>query len=85
MECIICLDNGSDRIICSFPCNHTVCLNCLYEFNSHLCPMCRQDIYKYLPYTLTRIIDQNLDKKKYKEKEYLPDVSSHIQFPPLYK
>lgn len=51
MECLICLDNIDENIICNTYCNHHFCYNCLckwLELNNN-CPACRCEIndFKY--------------------------------------
>jgi hypothetical protein len=84
MECCICLENGLEIIICRFVCSHKVCLKCVCELNSFLCPMCRADFRKDLPGRIAKIIEEN--RKSSNDTEYRPnnfDVNSQYHFPPL--
>jgi len=48
MECSICMNDISNKNICTTSCNHSFCLSCLLQ---HLdtntnCPLCREFIYE---------------------------------------
>lgn len=52
LECPVCFEtnDSSQRIWCTFPCDHKTCLNCLLKITKPAkCPMCRYDIESFVP------------------------------------
>lgn len=47
MECSICMNNISNKNICTTGCNHSFCLSCLLQHldTNKNCPLCREFIY----------------------------------------
>lgn len=84
MECCICLENGLEIITSRLVCSHKVCLKCICELNSFLCPLCRKNFKKDLPGRIIKIIQENQEKSGKKEEVVNNfDVNSSYHFPPL--
>lgn len=48
-ECPVCFEELDTRMTVTTPCRHSFCLNCLLEFKSHICPICRFDFQENMP------------------------------------
>ena len=83
MECCICLDHGLEVIICRLVCSHKICLKCVCEMNTYLCPMCRKNFKTSLPGRIIKIIDENGGKTEKPIQNSNFDVESEYHFPPL--
>ena len=52
MECPICLTSAKGEFKIKTPCHHAFCLRCFLKLPNTLCPLCRRDFKKELPYDL---------------------------------
>ena len=48
-ECPVCLDNLNTKIKVTLPCNHSMCITCLFQMTQLSCPCCRESITNLLP------------------------------------
>ena len=48
-DCPVCFEDMGARILCTFPCKHSVCLHCTLALQSATCPLCRDDLSAFLP------------------------------------
>ena len=77
LECCICLD---DKFFVSrTPCNHSICIDCLFRLKQTICPYCRYDLEKDLP----GIVKDKILNNKKKEKNSNLELNNDYEFPPL--
>ena len=56
MECIICFDS---KWLTQTPCNHTICISCLFEIRKDECPYCRKKLFTQFPKKLKSLLNVN--------------------------
>ena len=78
IECVICLD--SKFFVSKTPCNHNVCIDCLFRLKKMECPYCRYDLEKTIP---SIIKDHIVNKKQELKKHSNILLSDFYEFPPL--
>ena len=85
MECPICLTSAKGEFKIKTPCHHAFCLRCFLKLPNTLCPLCRRDFKKELPYDLKL----HFETKEKLEEINIPvvsrtvDINDEYQFPPL--
>ena len=45
----MCFEELHERVVCTFPCQHAICLHCLLSLHAPSCPLCRRDLIPCLP------------------------------------
>lgn len=45
----MCFEELHERVVCTFPCQHAICLQCLLSLQMSACPLCRRDLTTCLP------------------------------------
>ena len=48
-ECPICMNSFNSKMKVTFPCDHSMCINCLFALTKLNCPYCRLSISDLLP------------------------------------
>lgn len=73
-ECCICFNK---KWMVTTPCNHPICLRCLFAIKNE-CPICRREVFdKDFPDFLRDLLDCNFEKIK------TPEEIFEDNFPPL--
>lgn len=83
MECPICLEDLQNKFVCTTPCGHKFCLQCILTFLEPVCPMCRANVERQMPLKLLNIIQKNAKLEPKKISQSGVNVQSLIDFPPL--
>ena len=73
IECSVCLENNW---LTHTPCNHPICLACLFKLTNDQCPLCRQPLLHSLPEVVKPYL-------KFNQKKNIFDIHDQNQFPDL--
>lgn len=87
-ECPICYENLNNTFICTTPCKHTFCLRCVIDLKTHACPLCRQNLKKYMSKKLLSLNSKPINNTSnishlHNHRANPPNLLSDENFPPL--
>lgn len=87
-ECPICYENLNNAFMCTTPCKHSFCLRCIIDLKTPICPLCRQNLKKYMPknllsFTSTPNNNTSNISRLHNNRNNSPNLLSDENFPPL--
>lgn len=80
-ECLVCFSN---HWVANTPCQHYICLHCIFKLKKDECPMCRRQImYSLSPEIRTYLQLYRNQQKSTNQTSDTVDINDIEEFPPL--
>lgn len=85
----MCFEELHERVVCTFPCQHAICLHCLLSLHAPACPLCRRDLIPCLPLRARLPVLQFVRRRLFANQASLSDgdanaeEDSDLHTPPL--
>lgn len=80
-ECVVCF---TSNWVANTPCQHNVCIECIFKLKKDECPMCRRKIMYTIPEGLRTYLQlYRNNQKNNNSSETRVDVNDIEEFPPL--
>ncbi len=81
IECLICFTNDW---VSKTPCQHNICLLCIFKLKKDECPMCRRQLMYSIPTELRTFLQLYKNQQKSNNQTSTTvDVNDIEEFPPL--
>lgn len=78
-ECLVCF---ADYWVANTPCNHFICIECIFKIKKDECPMCRRQLLYTIPTKIQTFMQ--LDKNTMNNNNHSSvDIHNMNEFPPL--
>ena len=79
-ECLVCFTN---YWIANTPCNHNICIECIFKLKKDECPMCRRQILYTIPDEIKTYMQIYRNIQKDNNNQSGLDINDIEEFPPL--